>query len=92
VVQYDLKNNRSFLRRSKVDNVRMCDLFLGSSLNILGRQLTLVDYANDFTRKRLSYKTERSVCVQFVSESDNFRCIDICCITETKRHSTHVLQ
>jgi len=58
-MQYDLKNSRSFLRRSKVDNVRMCDLFLGSSLNILGRQLTLVDYANDFTRKRLGYKTER---------------------------------
>ena len=63
VVQYDLKNSRSFLRRSKVDNVRICDLFLGSSVNILGRQLTLVDYANDFTRKRLGYKAERSVHV-----------------------------
>jgi len=63
VVQYDVRNSRSFLRRSKVDNVRLCDLFLGSSVNILGRQLTLVDYANDFTRKRLGYKAERSVCV-----------------------------
>ena len=62
-VQYDVKNNRSFLRRSKVDNVRMCDLFLGSSVNILGRQLTLVEYANEFTRKRLGYKTERCVSV-----------------------------
>ena len=60
-MQYDLKNGRSFLRRSKVDNVRMCDLLLGSSINVLGRQLTLVDYANEFTRNRLGYKTEKSV-------------------------------
>jgi len=67
VVQYDLRNNRSFLRRSKVDNVHLCDLFLGSSVSVLGRQLTLVDYANEFTRKRLGYKTERSVYVQFMT-------------------------
>jgi len=59
MLQYDLKNNRSFLRRSKVDNIHMCDLFLGASVNILGRQLTLFEYANEFTRKRFGFKTER---------------------------------
>jgi len=58
-MQYDLKNGRSFLRRSKVDSVHVCDLYLGSSINILGRQLTLVEYANEVTRKRLGFKTER---------------------------------
>jgi len=61
VMKYDLKNNRSFLRRSKVDNVHLCDLLLGSSVNILGRQLTLVDYANEFTCRRLGFKTEKCV-------------------------------
>jgi len=61
MLQYDLKNSRSFLRRSKVDNVRMCDLYLGASVNILGRQLTLVEYANEFTRKRFGFKTERYI-------------------------------
>jgi len=61
MLQYDLKNGRSFLRRSKVDNVSMCDLFLGGSVNILGRQLTLVEYANEFTRRRFGFKKERYI-------------------------------
>jgi len=68
MLQYDLKNGRSFLRRSKVDNVRMCDLFLGASVHILGRQLTLVEYANEFTRKRFGFKTERYTIDTFLTK------------------------
>lgn len=61
VEMYDVKNRRMFLRRSKVENVRVCDMFIGSTMNILGRQLTFTDYANDYSRKRLGYKKERTL-------------------------------
>lgn len=57
--QYDLKNRRSFLRRSKADNITLNDLFIGATVNILNRQLHFVEYGDDYTRLRLASKKER---------------------------------
>jgi hypothetical protein len=35
-------------------------MYIGSTVNVLSRQLRFVDYGNDFTKKRLGYKKERS--------------------------------
>ena len=69
-----------FLRRSKADNIRLEDLFIGSSLNVLARQLKVVDYGDDFTARKLSTKTERLVIMHFKNareKSLNFSCAKV---------------
>jgi len=58
---YDMKNHRMFLRRTKAENIRQEDLYIGSNVNVLSRQLTFVDYGDAYTEKRLNHKTERTL-------------------------------
>ena len=60
---YDIKNKRLFLRRTKVPGLRMADLFLGSIVSIHSRQLTIKDFADEFTRKKLRAKTEKTLAI-----------------------------
>ena len=59
IEMFDIKNKRLFLKRTKLDNVHLSDLYIGSTLNILSRQLTFVDFGDDFTKQKLSSKTEK---------------------------------
>lgn len=60
---YDTKNHRTFLRRCKCDTLRLEELFIGSTVNIMSRQLTFVEYGDDFTRRTLSSKKERTLAL-----------------------------
>ena len=60
VEMYDLKNRRLFLKRSKCPNVRFTDLFLGAVVNVHSRQLTIVDFGDEFTTKKLRSKKEKT--------------------------------
>ena len=57
--QFDLKNHRIFLHRVHAETVRISDLYVGSTINVLSRQLTFVDFGDEFTRNRVSSRTER---------------------------------
>jgi len=57
-----MKNMRIFLKRTKMDNLKLEDFYIGSTVNILSRQLNFVDYGDDFTRKKISNKKERYYC------------------------------
>ena len=59
IEMFDIKNKRLFLKRTKLDNVRLSDLYIGSTINILSRQLTFADFGDEFTRQKLSCKTEK---------------------------------
>lgn len=61
VEMYDPKNRRQFLKRAKVENVRLSDLFIGNSVNVLGRQLTFIAYGDEATRSRLTRQNERTL-------------------------------
>jgi len=56
----DLKNKRVFLKRSKFPSITMQDLFVGSTITFHARQMTILDYGNEFTRKQLA-QTKTSV-------------------------------
>ena len=58
-VQFDMKNRKLFLKRSKAENIKLADLYIGSTVNVLSRQLSFVDYGDDYTRNKLSKQTER---------------------------------
>lgn len=60
VEMYDIKNRRLFLKRSKCPQVKFEDLFLGAVVNIHSRQLTIVDFGDEFTTKKLRSKKEKT--------------------------------
>lgn len=52
-----------FLKRTKVDDIGLEDLYIGSTINLFSRQLTFVDYGDDFTRNRLTMKKEKYIII-----------------------------
>lgn len=57
----DIKNRRLFLKRSKCENIRLSDLFIGSTVNILSRQLTIAEFGDEFTTRKLKSKKEKTL-------------------------------
>eukprot|EP01052_Picozoa_sp_SAG31_P026139 SAG31_NODE_2347_length_5900_cov_11.937425_2_plen_301_part_00 len=60
-MQYDIKNRRTFLKRTDYPSVTTEHLYIGSIVTIFSRNLTVVDYADDFTRNRLAQTTEKTI-------------------------------
>ena len=60
VEMFDIKNRRLFLKRSKAEHVKLQDLYIGAIVNIHSRQLTIVDFGDEFTTKKLSSSKEKT--------------------------------
>lgn len=60
--QFDVKNQRIFLRRTRYDGLQPDDLFVGNRVNVFTRQLCLVDYGDHYTANKLGSKKERCDC------------------------------
>ncbi|KAJ3092639.1 Nucleoside diphosphate kinase 7 [Quaeritorhiza haematococci] len=60
VEMYDIKNHRTFLKRTKYET-RLMDLYIDAAINVFGRQLVVKDFGDDFTREKLGKKMERHV-------------------------------
>ena len=58
--QVDVKARRVFLKRHKVEDVRLRDLFVGASVNILARQFHITGFTDEFTRRKLGSKQEKT--------------------------------
>lgn len=58
-LQYDVKNQRLFLKRTKCDDIHQEDLFVGNRVNVFSRQLNLTDYGDQYTANKLGSKKER---------------------------------
>eukprot|EP00112_Aurelia_sp_Birch-Aquarium-sp1_P004899 Seg1554.1 transcript_id=Seg1554.1/GoldUCD/mRNA.D3Y31 product="Nucleoside diphosphate kinase 7" protein_id=Seg1554.1/GoldUCD/D3Y31 len=54
VEMYDIKNRRAFLKRSKYEAISSKDLYIGSIVTVHSRQLTLVEYGDQYTKSKLS--------------------------------------
>lgn len=59
LIQFDMKNQRTFLRRTKFDELHQEDLFVGNRVNIFSRQLNLTGYGDQYTANKLGSKKER---------------------------------
>lgn len=58
----DIKNRRHFLKKVRpAEDVKPELLFVGSTVTLFSRQLKLTDYGDDYTRKKIESKSERSV-------------------------------
>ncbi|CAB3240852.1 unnamed protein product [Arctia plantaginis] len=51
---FDLKTRKTFVRRVKVDGITIESFYIGCTLYILGRLIKIVDFACDFTRKKVN--------------------------------------
>ena len=54
----DIKNRRTFLKKSKYDGKPEL-FFLGSIVTVYSRQLKIIEYGDDYTRSRFSSQSER---------------------------------
>ncbi|KAL8617928.1 hypothetical protein ACOMHN_026505 [Nucella lapillus] len=64
VEMYDIKNQRIFLRKDvKTENLKPADLYVGNRINICGRMLTIVDFGDEYTHKKLGPHKERTLAV-----------------------------
>ncbi|XP_017492205.1 PREDICTED: nucleoside diphosphate kinase 7 isoform X2 [Rhagoletis zephyria] len=67
---YDQQHKRTFLRRTKMPELSERDFFIGSKINIFGRQFDIVNYADEITKNSLhKYRTKtflllKNTCVQ----------------------------
>lgn len=52
-VQYEMKNQKTFLRRVAYPALSLEQLYIGSTILVYSRQLFIEDYGDDFTRKHL---------------------------------------
>ncbi|XP_055375520.1 nucleoside diphosphate kinase 7 [Condylostylus longicornis] len=55
---FDSKSQKRFLRKTSLDLCRE-DFYIGSKLDIFGRQIEIVDFADEFTRKLLGKSRQR---------------------------------
>ncbi|XP_053313477.1 nucleoside diphosphate kinase 7 isoform X2 [Spea bombifrons] len=63
VEMYDVKNHRIFLRRTKYEELRKEDLFVGNKINVFSRLLHLIDYGDQYTARKVGSKKEKTLAM-----------------------------
>ncbi|NWS06979.1 NDK7 kinase, partial [Motacilla alba] len=63
IEMYDVKNRRMFLRRTKYESLRLEDLYVGSKVTVFSRHLTIADYGNLYTSRKLGSREERTLAL-----------------------------
>ncbi|XP_005993467.1 nucleoside diphosphate kinase 7 isoform X1 [Latimeria chalumnae] len=61
IEMFDVKNQRIFLKRTKYDDLRLEDLFVGSRVYVFSRQLHVVDYGDHYTTRKLGSRKQRTL-------------------------------
>uniref|UniRef100_H2ZR10 DM10 domain-containing protein n=1 Tax=Ciona savignyi TaxID=51511 RepID=H2ZR10_CIOSA len=61
IEMYDIKNRRKFLSRTKFESVKSEDLYIGSKVSIYSRQLTFVDFGDQFTENKFASHKEKTL-------------------------------
>ncbi|XP_001359648.3 nucleoside diphosphate kinase 7 [Drosophila pseudoobscura] len=56
---FDQRSKKTFLRRTKIPELTQRDFFVGSKINVFGRQFDIVDYADESTRSNLAKYRKR---------------------------------
>eukprot|EP00126_Sphaerothecum_destruens_P000535 Sdes_comp10644_c1_seq1m2344 len=63
VEMLDLKNHRTFLKKVKYDNLKASELSIGGMVNVFSRQLKIIDYGDEFTRRALTPTRQTSLMI-----------------------------
>jgi len=60
---YDIKNRRTFLKKTEYPSLSIDQLFVGATLTVYSRQPKVLAFADPFTTKALSNRLGRTTCV-----------------------------
>ena len=52
-MQYDIKNQKIFLKKIQYPEIKLTDLYIGNVVVCYNRQLKIVAFGDEFTRKEL---------------------------------------
>uniref|UniRef100_UPI00398F4367 nucleoside diphosphate kinase homolog 7 isoform X3 n=1 Tax=Pristiophorus japonicus TaxID=55135 RepID=UPI00398F4367 len=63
IEMFDIKNHRAFLKRTKYEELRPENLFVGGVITVYARQLHLVGYGDQYTALRLGSKKQKTLGV-----------------------------
>jgi nucleoside-diphosphate kinase len=63
VSMYDTKNHRAFLKRTEYAEITLANMYIGSVLTVLARQLKIVEYADDYTRSAMEHMKCRTLAL-----------------------------
>ncbi|NXG15560.1 NDK7 kinase, partial [Grallaria varia] len=63
IEMYDVKNRRAFLKRTPYESLHLEDLYVGSRITVFSRHLTIVDYGNPYTSRKLGSHKERTLAL-----------------------------
>ncbi|KAJ3130691.1 Nucleoside diphosphate kinase 7 [Physocladia obscura] len=63
IEMYDPKQKRTFLKRTKTQDLALTDFHIGAAVNVYARQLTIVDYGDEFTRGKLAQTLESALVI-----------------------------
>ena len=53
LIQYDIKNHKIFLKKLQYPEIKLTDLYIGNVIICLNRQLKIVSFGDEFTKKEL---------------------------------------
>ena len=68
-MQFDIKNQRIFLKRIAHPEIHLEHLYIGASINVYGRQLIVESYGDEFTEKNVRGRQETyDILLLFVCE------------------------
>lgn len=63
IEMYDQRNKRSFLKRTEFPEIALTGLYIGAVVTVLARQLKVIDYADDYTRRALENRKGRTLAL-----------------------------
>jgi nucleoside-diphosphate kinase len=59
LVQFDIKNKRHFLKRVKCSTVELPQLYVGSTITVFSRQLLIIAYGDEASRRAVEARSQR---------------------------------
>jgi nucleoside-diphosphate kinase len=59
VLQFDIKNKRHFLKRVKCGTVEPAQLYVGSTVTVFARQLHIIAYGDEASRRAVEGRSQR---------------------------------
>jgi len=69
---YDIKNRRVFLKRCQYPSVKLENLYVGSIVTVYSRQLTVSEYADEYTKEVLEKTREKTLGIVYPEGMKNF--------------------
>merc|ERR1711998_816896 len=63
IEMYDLKNRRTFLKKTEYPSIGLADLYVGATITVYSRQLKVTGFADDYTIKKLGTKRQKTLAI-----------------------------